>query len=115
MTTNSAYQSYTLYDKTTGDIVFSGTTPAGVPVTHPTLGVLEEFVHPGLFKVDLNTLTPVPKPPVSGPYWRDRQLAYPGWRDFADAYYWAQRGDTSRMTDYLAKIDEIKGRYPKPK
>lgn len=46
-------------------------------------------------------------------YKRLRQLEYPNLADFADAYYWTQRGDNTKMNEYLAKITEIKEKYPK--
>lgn len=42
-----------------------------------------------------------------------RSLSYPQLVDFADAYYWAQQGDNTKMNEYLAKITEIKDKYPK--
>ena len=44
---------------------------------------------------------------------RARTLKSPPLQEFADAYYWQQRGDPKPMQDYLAKIDEIKQRHPK--
>jgi len=46
-------------------------------------------------------------------YRKARTLEYPPLQEFADAYYWQQRGDPKPMQDYLAKIDEIKQRHPK--
>lgn len=46
-------------------------------------------------------------------YQRLRQSEYPNLADFADAYYWAQEGDNSKMDEYLAKIKEVKNKYPK--
>lgn len=59
-------------------------------------------------------------PPVGIPMEADpeyvvlRRTEYPNVLDFIDAYYWAQRGNNTKMTDYLAKIDLIKQNYPKP-
>ncbi len=47
-------------------------------------------------------------------YQRDRKPEYPSLADFADAYYWAQKGDNTKMTEYVAKCDDIKQKYPKP-
>lgn len=33
---------------------------------------------------------------------------------FMDAYYWAQRGDQSKMDAWLAHVDAVKARNPKP-
>jgi hypothetical protein len=43
-----------------------------------------------------------------------RLAEYPELRDFADAYYWSQNGNPNLMESYLAKIDTIKQKYPKP-
>jgi hypothetical protein len=42
-----------------------------------------------------------------------RLSSYPPLADFADAYYWAQKGDNSKMEEYLKKIEEVKNKYPK--
>lgn len=42
-----------------------------------------------------------------------RKEEYPLLEDFADAYYWQQRGDDSKMKAYLEKIDEVKAKYKK--
>ncbi len=47
-------------------------------------------------------------------YQRDRAPQYPSLADFADAYYWAQRGDNTKMNAYIAQCDEVKNQYPKP-
>jgi hypothetical protein len=43
-----------------------------------------------------------------------RREEYPSLSEFADAYYWKQMGDPEPMLDYLAKIKEVKEKYPKP-
>lgn len=47
-------------------------------------------------------------------YRERRRKDYPHLGDFADAMYWAERGDRSKLDAYFARIDEIKARYPKP-
>ena len=47
-------------------------------------------------------------------YQRDRRPLYPPLADFADAYYWAQKGDDSLMTAYVAACDKVKSDNPKP-
>jgi hypothetical protein len=47
-------------------------------------------------------------------YIAKRQAEYPPLADFADAYYWSQNGDNTKMTAYLEKCDEVKSKYPKP-
>jgi hypothetical protein len=47
-------------------------------------------------------------------YKEKRQPEYPSLVDFADAYYWVQKGNDTLMNDYIAKCDAIKDNYPKP-
>tara|TARA_Y100001968_G_C18895050_1_gene498010 strand:+ start:96 stop:398 length:303 start_codon:yes stop_codon:yes gene_type:complete len=47
-------------------------------------------------------------------YQADRLEAYPSLGDFADAYYWAQKGDNSKMTAWVAACDKVKSDNPKP-
>tara|TARA_B110000977_G_scaffold201483_1_gene296308 strand:+ start:2269 stop:2571 length:303 start_codon:yes stop_codon:yes gene_type:complete len=46
-------------------------------------------------------------------YARSRATEYPSLADFADAYYWAQKGDNTLMDAYVAKCDDVKTKYPK--
>ena len=46
-------------------------------------------------------------------YARNREPLYPSLADFADAYYWAQKGDDSLMTAYIAACDKVKSDNPK--
>ncbi len=46
-------------------------------------------------------------------YIANRTKEYPPITDFADAYYWAQKGKTELMDAYVAKCDAIKLKYPK--
>lgn len=43
-----------------------------------------------------------------------RKEEYPSLEQFVDAYYWLQRGDDTKMNEYLEKCDDIKNKYPKP-
>lgn len=47
-------------------------------------------------------------------YQRQRQPEYPSLATFADAYYWAQKGDNTKMDEYVAACDAVKAKYPKP-
>ena len=47
-------------------------------------------------------------------YQRNRQSEYPSLETFADAYYWAQKGDNTKMDEYVAACDAVKAKYPKP-
>lgn len=42
-----------------------------------------------------------------------RSKEYPSLEELADAIYWQQQGDTSKMEQYLAKVDLVKEKYPK--
>ena len=46
-------------------------------------------------------------------YQRQRVTEYPSLADFADAYYWAQKGDNTLMDAYIAKCDAVKTKYSK--
>jgi len=46
-------------------------------------------------------------------YQRSRATEYPSLADFADAYYWAQNGDDTKMTAYIEKCAAVKTKYPK--
>ena len=51
---------------------------------------------------------------VATEYQRNRQPEYPSLATFADAYYWAQKGDNTKMDEYVASCDAVKSKYPKP-
>jgi hypothetical protein len=42
-----------------------------------------------------------------------RQPEYPPLGDLADAIYWQNEGDSSKMTAYLAAVEAVKVKYPK--
>ena len=46
-------------------------------------------------------------------YQNQRYFEYPNLREFADAYYWSQKGDDTLMNAYIAKCDAVKEKYPK--
>jgi hypothetical protein len=46
-------------------------------------------------------------------YQRQRSSEYPDLKEFVDAYYWAQKGDNTRMDAYIVKCDSVKDKYPK--
>jgi hypothetical protein len=48
-----------------------------------------------------------------GDYRQRRKSEYPAIEELADALYWADRGDRSKLEAYLAKVSEIKAKYPK--
>ena len=41
-------------------------------------------------------------------------MEYPPMTDLADALYWQSKGDESKMTAYLAAVEAVKLKYPKP-
>lgn len=47
-------------------------------------------------------------------YQRLRAAEYPPLTDLADAIYWQQQGDDSKMTAYVAACEAVKAKYPKP-
>ena len=46
-------------------------------------------------------------------YKYNRVKEYPSLAEFADAYYWAQNGDDTKMTAYIDKCEAVKTKYPK--
>ena len=46
-------------------------------------------------------------------YRNQRKYEYPSLVDFADAYYWAQKGDNTKMNEYIVNCDIVKEKYPK--
>lgn len=46
-------------------------------------------------------------------YQRQRQPEYPPLQDLADALYWQNKGDNSKMQAYLAACEAVKQKYPK--
>lgn len=47
-------------------------------------------------------------------YRRLRAPEYPPVTDLADAIYWQQQGDDSKMEAYVAACEAVKAKYPKP-
>lgn len=43
-----------------------------------------------------------------------RRTEYPPLTDLADALYWQERGDPSKMVAYLSAVEAVKAAYPKP-
>lgn len=48
-----------------------------------------------------------------GDYAARRKAEYPPIEEFADAVYWSTQGNDEKLRQYLAKIDEVKKKYPK--
>lgn len=42
-----------------------------------------------------------------------RAAEYPPMSDFADAYYWMQKGKSDLMDVYVARCEAVKQKYPK--
>ena len=47
-------------------------------------------------------------------YQRDRQPEYPDLADLADALYWSNQGDNTKLDAYYAACAAVKAKYPKP-
>lgn len=47
-------------------------------------------------------------------YRKKREAEYPSLSDLADALYWHHNGDGAPLAAYLAKVQDVKDRYPKP-
>ena len=47
-------------------------------------------------------------------YQRDRQPEYPSLADLADALYWSNQGDNTKLDAYYAACAAVKAKYPKP-
>ena len=47
-------------------------------------------------------------------YQRDRQPEYPDLADLADALYWSNQGDNTKLDEYYEKVSAVKTKYPKP-
>lgn len=47
-------------------------------------------------------------------YQRDRQPEYPSVADLADALYWSNQGDNTKLDAYYAACAAVKAKYPKP-
>jgi hypothetical protein len=47
-------------------------------------------------------------------YQRDRKPEYPDLADLADALYWSNQGDNTKLDEYYAAVSAVKTKYPKP-
>ena len=47
-------------------------------------------------------------------YQRNRQPEYPSLADLADALYWSNQGDNTKLDEYYAAVSAVKAKYPKP-
>ena len=47
-------------------------------------------------------------------YQRDRQPEYPDLADLADALYWSNQGDNTKLDEYSQACAAVKAKYPKP-
>lgn len=46
-------------------------------------------------------------------YKQQRAVEYPPMSDFADAMYWASKGDNTKLDTYYAACEAVKTKYPK--
>ena len=47
-------------------------------------------------------------------YRRNRQPEYPSMATLADALYWSNQGDNTKLDEYYAACAAVKAKYPKP-
>lgn len=47
-------------------------------------------------------------------YQRNRRPEYPSLADLADALYWSNQGDNTKLDEYYAACAAVKAKYPKP-
>jgi len=47
-------------------------------------------------------------------YQRDRRPEYPDLAVLADALYWSNQGDNTKLDEYYAACAAVKAKYPKP-
>ena len=47
-------------------------------------------------------------------YQRDRKPEYPDLAVLADALYWSNQGDNTKLDEYYAACSAVKAKYPKP-
>ena len=47
-------------------------------------------------------------------YQRDRKPEYPDLADLADALYWSNQGDNTKLDEYYQACAAVKAKYPKP-
>jgi len=47
-------------------------------------------------------------------YQRNRQREYPSLATLADALYWSNQGDNTKLDEYYAAVSAVKAKYPKP-
>jgi hypothetical protein len=47
-------------------------------------------------------------------YQRDRQPEYPSLATLADALYWSNQGDNTKLDEYYQACAAVKAKYPKP-
>lgn len=106
----------TIYDPHTGAILLAGFISEGTLQHY--LGAGMQYIageyDPNRYRIDSGGPVERVVQPVPVNYQLARRDAYPFLGEFADAYYWRERGDPSKMQAYLSKIDSIKAKFPKP-
>jgi hypothetical protein len=96
-------------------IEFVETTANGlVTVTTPNLNWLDNEIEKPTKDEILAERTRIQAELNSTLYQRKRQPEYPPLGELADAIYWQNNGDDTKMTAYLAKVQAVKDKYPKP-
>lgn len=50
---------------------------------------------------------------IANLYKQERERLYPPLADLADAIYWQSKGDSTKMTAYVAAVEQVKADIPK--
>lgn len=109
---------FVVYRAHDGEITRTGTCAKSVADRQASPGeavlVTKELVAPDGFAVRDGEIIPRARSAMPQSYAQKRRAEYPPLADFADALYWQSKGDASKMDAYLAKVDQVKARHPKP-
>ena len=91
------------------EILFGVTQPNGTVVCN-TVTDEELFAHPN-YQQELDRLE---AKHAAVRYVSQRQPEYPSLADLADALYWSNQGDNTKLDEYYAACAAVKAKYPKP-
>ena len=108
-------KNYIIYNDA-GDILSTGTCPDGFlenPV-FPGEHIMEGIANDVLHRIVDGKIVAKPQVVPAIDYTEQRAAEYPSLGELADAIYWQNRGNPAPMQTYLAKVDAVKAKYPKP-
>lgn len=91
--------------------VVIGTPPGFIPRNPPFVGARWHIDKQAW--VDTRNTTQIQEAKLSN-ILEARYKEYPPQRDYLDAVYWQAKGDNSKMDTYLAAVEAVKIKYPKP-